>query len=183
MYNTGQFKKGHISWNKKDIKIYCKYCDKEIYPRRHLKVKYCSNECKYADFKGKTFKGSEKGQFKKGMKPWNKNLSPEKSPTWMGGKTFEPYSINFTKKIKEKIKERHGYRYHFCRKKESKLKKEGLKNRGLAVHHIDYDKKNCNPDNLITLCRSCHSKTNVNRKYWTKFWGNEVDSDIDLNNN
>jgi len=30
------------------------------------------------------------------------------------------------------------------------------------------DKKNCNPDNLLTLCKNCHQKTNFNRKYWIK---------------
>jgi len=38
----------------------------------------------------------------------------------------------------------------------------------LKRNHIDYNKKNCNPDNLITLCHSCHSKTNHNRNYWVK---------------
>ena len=28
----------------------------------------------------------------------------------------------------------------------------------LCIHHIDNDKENNSPDNLITLCRSCHSK-------------------------
>ena len=34
------------------------------------------------------------------------------------------------------------------------------------VHHIDYDKKNCVSNNLITLCIPCHMKTNYNRSYW-----------------
>ena len=38
--------------------------------------------------------------------------------------------------------------------------------RRLCVHHIDYDKKNCNVDNLITLCCSCNSKVNYNRQHW-----------------
>ncbi|TXH47080.1 MAG: HNH endonuclease, partial [Desulfurellales bacterium] len=38
--------------------------------------------------------------------------------------------------------------------------------RKLQVHHIDYDKKNSHPDNLIALCHSCHMKTNFNRSYW-----------------
>lgn len=39
-----------------------------------------------------------------------------------------------------------------------------------AVHHIDYNKENCNPNNLIIFCISCHSKTNYNRKYWINFF-------------
>jgi len=39
-----------------------------------------------------------------------------------------------------------------------------------SVHHIDYDKLNCDLDNLVLLCRSCHSKTNFNREYWKEFF-------------
>ena len=40
----------------------------------------------------------------------------------------------------------------------------------LKRNHIDYDKLNCNPDNLISLCNSCHSKTNYNRNYWINYF-------------
>lgn len=36
----------------------------------------------------------------------------------------------------------------------------------LHTHHIDYDKTNNAPDNLITLCPRCHSKSHWNRVYW-----------------
>lgn len=39
------------------------------------------------------------------------------------------------------------------------------------VHHIDYDKYNCCESNLITLCPSCHMKTNGKRHYWMKYFG------------
>lgn len=39
----------------------------------------------------------------------------------------------------------------------------------LDLHHIDYNKMNCNPDNIITLCHSCHSRSNYDRK-WHKSW-------------
>lgn len=35
-----------------------------------------------------------------------------------------------------------------------------------AVHHIDYDKSNLSESNLVTLCHSCHAKTNHNRGYY-----------------
>ena len=38
------------------------------------------------------------------------------------------------------------------------------------VHHIDYDKKDCEPENLITLCRSCHAKTNFDKDYWINYF-------------
>jgi len=36
----------------------------------------------------------------------------------------------------------------------------------ILIHHIDYDKQNCNENNLITVCNSCNSKVNYNRDYW-----------------
>jgi 5-methylcytosine-specific restriction endonuclease McrA len=36
----------------------------------------------------------------------------------------------------------------------------------ICCHHIDYNHKNINDDNLITLCWSCHAKTNKNRPFW-----------------
>lgn len=39
----------------------------------------------------------------------------------------------------------------------------------MDVHHINYDKNTCCNEKrklFVTLCRSCHSKTNANRKYW-----------------
>lgn len=46
-----------------------------------------------------------------------------------------------------------------------------------AVHHIDYDKDNCDPDNLITLCRVCHSKTNYNREAWMELFADMLNGD------
>lgn len=37
---------------------------------------------------------------------------------------------------------------------------------------LHYNKKNCNPINLISLHRNCHTKTNHNRNYWTKYFKN-----------
>ena len=42
----------------------------------------------------------------------------------------------------------------------------------LNINHIDYDKNNCNPDNLITLCYKCHLKTRDNRKEWVIYFEN-----------
>lgn len=88
----------------------------------------------------------------------------ELNPNWQNGKSFEEYSSEFNKELKSKIKQRDNYTCQ-CPDYEHK-------SNILDVHHIDYDKKNNNPENLITLCRSCHSKTNgkKNRKYYTKYY-------------
>jgi len=64
--------------------------------------------------------------------------------------------------LKRSIRERDNYTCRICGKQQTEIT--------FAVHHKDYDKKNCNPDNLITLCRSCHSKTNQNRDYWLNYF-------------
>jgi len=89
-------------------------------------------------------------------------LSGENNPSWLGGISFEPYSANWTRALKKSIRERDHYTCQMCGKKTEK--------QTTCVHHIDYNKKNCKPDNLITLCPSCHVKTNSNRKEWIKYF-------------
>ena len=40
----------------------------------------------------------------------------------------------------------------------------------ISVHHIDYDKNNCDPSNLITVCQSCNVRANKGREFWTAFY-------------
>ena len=40
----------------------------------------------------------------------------------------------------------------------------------LCLHHIDYNKENCNSENLITLCKSCFATVNVNKDFWKYFF-------------
>jgi len=79
------------------------------------------------------------------------------SPNWKGGISFEPYSPEFNKRLKKRIKKRDNYTCQLCEKKQF-----------LHIHHIDYNKKNSVEYNLITLCRKCNGKVNFNRKSWTK---------------
>lgn len=78
----------------------------------------------------------------------------ENSSNWRGGLSFEPYSLNFNKAFKKKVRQRDLYKCAVCG------------NRALSVHHIDYDKQHTTFGNCITLCRSHHSKTNFNRNFW-----------------
>ena len=85
-----------------------------------------------------------------------------KNPSWKGGISFKPYCIKFNENLKERIRLRDNYQCQMpgclCTQLESLL----LYNQSLHVHHIHYDKPNCNPD-LITLCLLCHSKINSRR--------------------
>uniref|UniRef100_A0A6M3L718 HNH nuclease domain-containing protein n=1 Tax=viral metagenome TaxID=1070528 RepID=A0A6M3L718_9ZZZZ len=82
---------------------------------------------------------------------------------WQGGKSFEPYSVDWTDDLKESIRKRDDYVCQTCGIHQDELVSIHKK---LDVHHIDYDKDNLNPKNLISLCKSCHMKTNYNREYW-----------------
>ncbi len=96
---------------------------------------------------------------RKGIKPPDHKGSNH--PNWQGGISYKPYSVNWTKTLRKSIRERDKYICQICGKESA-----------ICVHHIDYNKKNCNPDNLITLCYSCHPKTNYNKNYWIKFFDN-----------
>ncbi len=85
---------------------------------------------------------------------------------WQGGKSYEPYTLDFNKKIKRKIKERD----MICLVCNISFDDLILLNRKIHIHHVDYDKKNSFPQNLVTLCNSCHSKTNANRNHWKTFF-------------
>ncbi len=91
----------------------------------------------------------------------------EKSWNWQNGKSFEEYGIEFNKELKQQVLERDNYTCQ-C------LNCASLNETDLHIHHIDYDKTNNNLENLITLCNSCHSKTNpkTKRQYFTEFYQN-----------
>ncbi len=92
----------------------------------------------------------------------------KKHPNWKGGKSFEPYSIEFTNELREHIRKRDKYTCQNC----GMTEEEHLIVFGqvLSVHHIDYDKKNCKEENLISLCNQCNTKANFNRKYWEEYF-------------
>jgi hypothetical protein len=91
-----------------------------------------------------------------------------KSPNWIDGRTFNPYPIEFNESLKETIRKRDNYKCQNCEMTEE----EHLIVIGqiLEVHHVDYNKQNCNKDNLITLCKQCNLRANANRDYWEEFY-------------
>ena len=84
------------------------------------------------------------------------------------GQCSSPYSSKFTNELKQKIRCRDGHKCQICNKTEAQELKEI--NRVLCVHHIDYNKQNCDETNLISLCLKCHLKSNYNRKKWIKYF-------------
>ena len=106
------------------------------------------------------------GNFKNGhsrcLTCYRESFRGDKCPNWKGGISCEPYcQIWADKEYKESIKKRDNYicQNPYCYKNDVRL----------HIHHIDYNKKNCGPDNLITLCGSCNARANTDRE-WHKAW-------------
>jgi len=126
--------------------LYCGWCKKEVMVGEYRIGMYenifCSKEC-----------------ISKFLSEQN---SLDGNPMWKGGISFEPYSSEFNEKLKKSIKERDNYTCQLCDKPENGIPHH--------VHHINYEKLNSEEYNLITLCESCHGKTNSNRGYWKSFF-------------
>lgn len=173
-----------LSKTKKIIRI-CTQCRKEfsIQPNTLKQGKgiYCSTRCH--------------GLFKRGKNIWGKNKSPmlgkkhteetkikmsknaksrigKNSANWKGGISFEPYSPSFNQQLKDRVRVRDNFVCQLCFVPELEC------NIRLHVHHIDYNKKNCNINNLISLCKICHTKTNSNRNYWQNYFKEKLKDGI-----
>lgn len=72
------------------------------------------------------------------------------------------YGIEWNDKLKEKIKQRDGYR---CMNPGCKGE-----DKRLSVHHINFNKIDCREENLITLCNVCNVKANKKRYLHMTFY-------------
>jgi len=94
---------------------------------------------------------------------WSIRISGSGNNSWKGGISFEPYCEAWKdQEYKQDIRDRDGNKClnPYCNSKNPN---------DLTIHHVDYNKKNCSPSNLITVCRSCNSKANKDRN-WHKAW-------------
>jgi len=166
----GIYKHIHRPWNKDKKGIFSLETRKKISEaqkgNKKRLGKYHNEETKNKiRFKKLGSKHTEKTKKKmslahKGKQPKNSiNWKGKNHPHWKGGISFNPYPVDWTKTLKRSIRERDKYTCQICGKEPS-----------IYCHHIDYNKLNCNPENLITLCHSCHTKTNFNRNYWIEYF-------------
>ena len=135
----------------------CSYCKKEFIKEGHFartEYKFCSLSC------------SSKGV--KRTNEWYENLSNSLKKRYRKEGLKESKYRKFTRKLKEEIRKRDDFKCQECGVPELEL------GRKLDVHHIDYNKKNYLSSNLICLCNSCHTKTNFNRKQWSKYYSKLV---------
>ena len=165
---SGEFKKGHIPWIKGKENIWSKT------PEYKQKMRGATSGEKNG-FYGKTHTPEVRkiiSESRMGHIPWNKGkpfpqVAGEKNVNWNGGTMFEPYPLGWTRIFKEQIRQRDRYKCQICNVPEAECL------RPLNIHHIDYQKNNLLPDNLISLCAKCHGKTNKKREYWIGYFKSE----------
>lgn len=137
----------------KTIKIeYCIDCGRKICS--NTKTKRCFLCCR--KYLGKRQKGKN-------------------NPNWVDGRSYEKYLSEFNI-IKEIIKKRDDYR---CQGENCSMTQEEhfiIYGRDIEVHHIDYNKKNNKEINLLTLCKQCNMRANIDRNYWNNYYTKKVRS-------
>lgn len=152
-------------------KYYCIDCIKEIGYFSHY---YGNHRCKSCSRKGKLHILYNKHRSnitkrkislaKKGTKPTEETRRRQSISRGGTGIPYEnsEYGAEFDDSLKEKIRFRDGYKCKLCGCSQLENGKQ------LDVHHINYDKRNNKLNNLISLCRKCHMKTNYTRKNWVE---------------
>lgn len=111
-----------------------------------------------------------------GQIAWNRGITGENSHSWKGGKSFEPYTAEFNEQLKELTRMRDNYTCQLCGVPQAECVYP------LAPHHIDYNKTNCLPSNLIALCLKCNSRVNYNRDIWQVYFNNVIEQKEILGN-
>ena len=142
--------------NKIVIMNCCIQCKKETTNKQ-----FCSNSCV-----GLSLRGRE--QKEEWINKQRVQMLGDKCWLWQGGKSFEPYLPEFNNLLKEQVRRRDNLSCQECGWTQKQL---GYK---LPVHHIDYNKKNNDKQNLISLCRSCHAQTNYDRDDWQEYFSRRL---------
>jgi len=95
---------------------------------------------------------------------------------YIDGRSSEIYPSEYTPYLRAKIRKRDN---HTCQGKDCGITEKEyiiIYDRVLEIHHIDYNKQNCDEENLITLCHKCNLKVNYNREYWEEYFENIIES-------
>lgn len=91
----------------------------------------------------------------------------EKSPSWRGGISYEPYCNKFNADFRERVRVFFNRRCYICGITEEERGERS------CVHHVNYDKMVCCNDVkplFVPLCRRCHTMTGHNREEWEEFF-------------
>jgi 5-methylcytosine-specific restriction endonuclease McrA len=133
-------------WKGGRIKKTCLFCEKEfeVYPVRKDRAQFCSCRCHIAY------------QRKTNTLP-HRALGGKEHYNWKGGISKEPYGQQWTETLKTAIRQRDNYKCQACGCPEMEC------STALSIHHINEIKDDMNPENLISLCRSCHGKIHFDK--------------------
>jgi len=185
--------------DKTKIEVNCSYCNKKLlripYWTKLNKKFFCNTTC-YSLWKSIHFMGEDNPNHKEGRtlkeifcKDCGKKINfdsirctvcskqGENSPRWIDGRSFEEYPSGFNGELKEQIRKRDNYECQNCGITEEEYLI--VYGRVLEIHHIDYSKINCTTNNLITLCKQCNLRANINRDYWIDYYKNKIGVIID----
>lgn len=154
----------HIPWNKG--KKWSEEIKKKIGLKSKGRISYWKSKKLSKEHRRKISKTRIKNKVAKG----------KNNPNFCNWSSKLPYSKEWTNELKEIIRRRDNYACQKCFiTEEEHLIVYG---KVLTVHHIDYDKENCNENNLITLCGECNTRVNFNRNYWKEYFKELIKSGI-----
>lgn len=148
--------------NKTYEEIYGKKKAKEIKKKLKRYVKGKTYEERFGEEKSRKIKIEQKERMIGSNNPMF-GRTGKNHPNWRGGCTKDGYCEEWkTRGLKDHILGRDDYR---CQNLQCKNVSDKL-----CVHHINYNKKDCDPWNLITVCFSCNSMANFQREWWTSYY-------------
>lgn len=161
------------------LTLTCKYCNKEFtVPYLERKRLYCGRTCQSKAIIRRDIRKISKCIIcKKEFKHYGERIlcSKECTSRYMSKNRIGKGNPNFkeikTKRkskgreypkvfydLRDNIRKRDNFTCLLCGKKEKNIKHH--------IHHIDYNKKNTDNQNLITLCPRCHNSTHHGKIFW-----------------
>ena len=171
--NNPNFKHGKYS---KSRDFFCLDCNKKLNSGTAKRCNSCAG--KYKIVHGKSQKKYFCIDCGIGISDYRHNycikcvFKGNRSYKWIDGRSYLPYSQAFTTQLKLEIRTRDNFECKNCHMTEEEhLIVVGT---NLHIHHIDYNKQNCDEKNLITACLWCNLRANSNRQYWQEYYTKKV---------